>query len=414
MASMPTKRHWLGVASVNGKIYAIGGESGPNTLDTNEMFDPATNKWITKASMLTAMSGFAVAVHEDKIYAIGGVTQVYDTKSDKWSWAWPIPTSRSWHSASVVDGKIYVIGGSQMPTYGLVPLSVNEVYDPETGSWTSKTPLPVPVYGHASVVVNNKIYIISGITNNMISNLVQIYDSATDTWSFGKTIPTAVGFAAAGATTGVIAPKRIYVIGGSIAADVAWDYVMLNLNQVYDPEADSWSGGTSMSTSRDGLGVAVVNDLLYAIGGYEIVIGSGGIYALNEQYTPFGYGTVQPLSVLIVSPENKTYTANDVSLTFIVDKPASWIGYSLNGKANVTITGNTTLLGLPDSSYSLTLYVKDAVGNMGKSEIIQFTIVKETELQPQPFPHAIIATAFVSVAAVSAGLLLFYFWKRSR
>ena len=46
-ASMPTARAQLGVAVVNGKIYAIGGENnsatGPNVLNINEAYDPATN-----------------------------------------------------------------------------------------------------------------------------------------------------------------------------------------------------------------------------------------------------------------------------------------------------------------------------------------------------------------------------------
>ena len=62
--------------------------------------------------------------------------------------------------------------------------------------------------------------------------------------------------------TGVYAPKRIYVIGG-------WNYNVnpSNLNQVYDPASSTWTTGAPMPTARDGLCVAVVDDALYAIGG---------------------------------------------------------------------------------------------------------------------------------------------------
>jgi hypothetical protein len=43
-----------------------------------------------------------------------------------------------------------------------------------------------------------------------ISN--QIYDTEKDTWSFGASLPTQMWYTAAGATTGVMAPKRIYVL----------------------------------------------------------------------------------------------------------------------------------------------------------------------------------------------------------
>ena len=52
VASMPTARAQLGVAVVNGKIYAIGGESndhGPILLNITEEYDPPTNTWTTKA-----------------------------------------------------------------------------------------------------------------------------------------------------------------------------------------------------------------------------------------------------------------------------------------------------------------------------------------------------------------------------
>jgi len=82
-----------------------------------------------------------------------------------------------------------------------------------------------------------------------------------------------------------------------------------------------------------------------------------------------------PPTISIVSPENKTYTVNNVSLTFTVSKSTSWIGYSLDGQANVTITGNTTLTGLPDGPHNLVVYAKDNAGNTGPSETIYFSIV---------------------------------------
>src|SRR3990170_5621441 len=97
----------------------------------------------------------------------------------------------------------------------------------------------------------------------------------------------------------------------------------MNLTQVYHPESDTWSVGASMQTARWGLGVAVVNDMLYAIGGSPFLYQPD--VAENAQYTPFGYGTVPPdttpPAVSIVSPENKTYNVNNVSLTFTVSEP---------------------------------------------------------------------------------------------
>src|SRR4030042_3168304 len=72
MAPMPTERGGLGVAVVNGKIYAIGGVNNDTQLAVNEEYDPTTDTWKTRAPMPTARSGFAAAVYQSKIYVIGG------------------------------------------------------------------------------------------------------------------------------------------------------------------------------------------------------------------------------------------------------------------------------------------------------------------------------------------------------
>jgi len=286
MESMPTARSGLGVAVVDGKIYAIGGFTS-NYLGTNEMYDPETDTWTTKASMPNPRRRFAIAVVENKIYIIGGadpngfssVNQVYDPATDTWETLTSMPSSRAELCANVIDGKIYVIGGS-FHYYWPEPSNLTEVYDPETDTWTTKASMPTTVYSCTSAVIDNKIYVVP--TNNIAgwSGLLQIYDSETDTWSYGKDVPTITNVPVAAATTGVYAPKRIYVMGG-------YELPVTGLNQIYDPETDTWSLGTQMPTPRYNMGVAVVNDTLYAIGGYDD--GSATPRTENERYTPSGY-----------------------------------------------------------------------------------------------------------------------------
>ncbi len=277
MEPMPTARAWLGVAVVDGKIYAI--DNG-----INYECDPSTNSWTTKTPMPTPRDNFGIAVVENKIYVIGGstgdytytnVNEVYDPSTDTWETKTSMPTIRHALDANVVNGKIYLIGGGQRTPND--DFDVNEVYDPATDTWTTKTPLPTGVDYYASAVVDNKIYIMGGAVSPTTLN--QIYNPETDTWSSGAPLPTGVDSAATGVTAGDTATQRIYVIGGKQGLDA------VNLNQVYDPETDTWVAGPAMPTARYGLGVAVVNDSLYAIGGREGWAGFP-ISAANERYTP--------------------------------------------------------------------------------------------------------------------------------
>ena len=114
-------------------------------------------------------------------------------------------------------------------------------------------------------------------------------------------------------------------------------------------------------------------------------------------------------TVSILSPENKTYNATEIELRFTVSEPASWMGYSLDGQENITISGNTTLTGLTDEPHNITVYAKDAAGNIGTSETVTFTV--DT---PEPFPTAQVATVAsgASVAGIGVGLFV-YFRKRN-
>ena len=84
-----------------------------------------------------------------------------------------------------------------------------------------------------------------------------------------------------------------------------------------------------------------------------------------------------PPKVTILSPENATYGVTNISLIFTVNETVSWMGYSLDGAANITITGNTTLTGLSLGSHNIIVYANDTAGNMGASNKVYFTIAEE-------------------------------------
>jgi len=116
-----------------------------------------------------------------------------------------------------------------------------------------------------------------------------------------------------------------------------------------------------------------------------------------------------PPAISIISPENKTYTTSSLSLSFTVDEATSWIGYSLDGQTNITITGNTTLPGMADGLHSLIVYAKDTAGNTGASEIIYFSI--ETQ-QPEPFPIWI--AGVVALVVIGTAIAAIFLWRRRK
>ena len=194
--------------------------------------------------------------------------EAYDPLSDTWRIMKPIPRNEtekdSRITACAVGDKIYAMG-----------LNSNYIYDIASDSWTTGKVMPFS-FAISSTVYNDKIYCIGW-------NKTQIYDPKIDSWSLGASPPTAVSNPAVGSTTGAFSHKRIYVFGGETSF---LEYT--NKTQVYSPENNSWTLGSSMPTPRGSPTAVVVNDQIYVIG--------GGLYwgtteTTNELYIPFGYGT---------------------------------------------------------------------------------------------------------------------------
>ena len=109
----------------------------------------------------------------------------------------------------------------------------------------------------------------------------------------------------------------------------------------------------------------------------------------------------QAPTVSVLRPQHKTYDTADISLTFTVNEPASWIGYSLDGRDNETITGNITLAGLSNGDHNLTVYARDTAGNYGASETINFSLVGR-------FPVEWLFAGVAVAAAVIVSVLLYF------
>jgi N-acetylneuraminic acid mutarotase len=129
---MPTARHHHTSAVVDGKLYVIGGRILGNgvqsqlnealsNLDDNEMYNPVNDSWAVMEQMPTKRSGIAAAVSpaDNNIYVFGGQsldgafnnTEKYDPKMNHWTTATPMPTARLGLNAAPLDDKIFVIGG---------------------------------------------------------------------------------------------------------------------------------------------------------------------------------------------------------------------------------------------------------------------------------------------------------------
>lgn len=243
-------RFSLDASVVNQKIYAIGGTSGSASQPVLfvEEYDPSSDTWSLKTTMPTPRWKLTSSVVQGKIYTIGGgatgnqcrptdVIEEYDPVSDIWATNNPMPTDRWGAASGVIDGQIYVAGGScRCPGNIIEPSSALEVYHPSTDTWTVETPMSTSRWDLAGAVVSEKFYAIGGWDpySKTVLDTVEEYDPDNDVWTTKSPIPTA----RTGLTALVISGK-IYTFGGFDGTKVT------NIIEVYDPITDTWSTGTT-------------------------------------------------------------------------------------------------------------------------------------------------------------------------
>jgi len=140
---------------------------------------------------------------------------------------------------------------------------ISTAQSPGTG-WRSFAPLLSSNSEFAVAQVGDQIYVIGGYPSTRIYEAtVEVYDGATDSWSYAPPLPRPLHHAMAAGVDG-----RVYVIGGEISSSgVANQGIYLNTVYEFDPQSQTWSQKSSMPTSRSGGATGVIGSTIYVVGG---------------------------------------------------------------------------------------------------------------------------------------------------
>ena len=219
--------------AVNGRIYVF--------FERGEFwnYDPVEDLWIQLPSLPIPRVGFAVAAMGDEIHVLGGINpatglpsathEVFLVDAGIWEIRRDMPMPRSGLAASVIDDKLFAVGG-QLTNED--KLDVNEAYDPISDSWDALRPMPTPRSHLSLATAGGKLYAIGGEKHEFLG-------------IFGESI---IGY-----------------------------------TEQYRPRDDSWiTDLPEMPTPRSSFAVAVVNNLIYAIGGRS----RDGMTAVAERFDP--------------------------------------------------------------------------------------------------------------------------------
>ena len=188
-----------------------------------------------------------------------------DVSKGTWTPAAPAPSQRTEVAAAAIEGKIYVVGGFNKPNLqNALKFAISndvEVYDTVSDSWSIATPLPEGRHHAGIASLNGLLYVMGGFTQSFMSiwhavSTVYQYNPATKEWRELAPMPTARG-----ALGVAIYQNRLYAIGGY---DGKYNSGAV---EIFDPQTNTWSSGASMPTPRDHLAVVTAGNRIYTIGG---------------------------------------------------------------------------------------------------------------------------------------------------
>lgn len=272
-APLPEALLDVGGAAIGDTVYVVGGKTPDGPQSTVYAHHVPTGTWSTVAPVPgTAVENPAVVAVNGKLYVLGGSTApfsgavgqaaVYDPSSDAWSSLPPLPTPRGGAVAQHVGGKIYVVGGM---TADGASSSLVEVLDLASGTWSTAPAMNTARDNPGSAAIDGVIYVFGGRTRaangttlNGALSTVEAFDPATGTWSARAPMPTGRRTAVSAVIDGMA-----LLVGGEGGGDGnAFD-----ATERYDPVLDSWQKLWPMTTPRHGAAGGVVDGRLHVVGG---------------------------------------------------------------------------------------------------------------------------------------------------
>lgn len=177
LAPLPVARGGATAQALDGKIYIAGGmDTTGASMNDLLIYDPTTDTYSDGPTMGERRDNPGSAVLGGKLYVFGGRTrnatgdvnptlnsvEMFDPATNTWTPRAPMPTGRRTMVVGTLNGKAQVMGGERSTTTPSGTFSQNEEYDPLTNEWRSLTLMPTGRHGAVAGTIDNRVYVVAG------------------------------------------------------------------------------------------------------------------------------------------------------------------------------------------------------------------------------------------------------------
>ena len=274
------------VAVLDGRLYVIGG-GGPRFVSLNsvEVFDPATGRWAEARPMPTLRSGAMAVSLGDRIAVIGGgfkkpdgkftflrTVEFYEPAADRWSPGPDMLQPHDYPACAVLDGWVYIIAGHHPDATEGGPqtdpgFAFAERWRPGRAGWENVAPLPTPRFAASGFVSNHRVAVAGGVAftpNGFIEyDRVELYDPERNAWARAAwSLPWPA------AAHGLVAHRDRFYLFGGFSGDVGIGTLAASCDAPAGSGPAAWHPLPPLPEARAAMGMGVVGEKLYLVGGW--------------------------------------------------------------------------------------------------------------------------------------------------
>jgi len=356
--NLPTALSNFSMVAYNGFLYIIGGQNSAGVIQNtvyiaklgangepqlwNPVWDPTTDPtkttwtyWYTDTNISSARTGMTATAYNNRMYLVGGMTT----------------------------------GSTVVNTVEIADITANG----KLGTWASSTVLPYNLYGHSTLVYNDRLYIIGGDTTASGAPHAEVYynkiNSTGTLNSWVQTTSITTGRMSSNSNFATVWGAYIYISGGCSAftngfcSTVKADSQVASINA--DGSIDSWNQIGVLNDQRTGQGIFAWRNVIYQTGGCSLLnttVGAGNCISTLDSTI---YGTVNrdgDASTVGQSAASgsapcsggspydcnlpgTTYTGNMLSVSFIANGYLYNVGGCTNNTCSTTL-GTTSYVAI--------------------------------------------------------------------
>ena len=180
-AALPLPRSEMAwAAELLGRMHLVGGY-GEQRVDRpyHHVYDQAADRWLAAAPLPRGANHVGVAVLDGKLYAVGGFVEqnrtphaecaVFEPGADAWRPIAPLPQPTGAVACVGLGGRLHAIGGGDAsPARRSVDWHWS--YDPVGNRWERRAPLPTGRDHTGTLAVGGRIHVVGGRVDTFYTN----------------------------------------------------------------------------------------------------------------------------------------------------------------------------------------------------------------------------------------------------